>query len=404
MKNLAKIGLGVLTSIGGFLEAGSIGTALEAGAAFRFQLLWALALGVICVAFLTEMTGRLAAVSGRTVVDAMRKRFGFRVHAWPLGAQVVLNLFVLASEIGGASFALQMATGVSMSIWALPVTAGIWIVLWRARFGQIEHSMAALGLVTLCFVVAAVRLHPDWTKAAVGLLPAVPADQPAHYAYLAVSIIGASVSPYLVTFYSSGAVEEKWTTKDLMPNRIVAAIGMGFGSAVAAAVMIVAAVVIAPRTAHLTSFDQAAGVLVPALGRAGFWLFCASLFIGCVGAAFELALDLGYNVAQSMGWEWSESRKQWTEVRFSLVYTGALAVAVLPSLFAVNPFQLTLLSMALTALALPLVIGPLLIVMNDQTYLKQHTNGLISNTAVAAIAILTLVLALVAVPLQIAGG
>lgn len=404
MKNLTKIALGILTSIGGFLEAGSISTSLEAGASFRFQLLWALALGVICVAFLTEMTGRLAAVSGHTVVDAMRKRFGFRVQAWPLGAQILLNLFVLASEIGGASYALQLATGVSMAIWALPIVAVIWLVLWRAKFGQIEHAMAALGLVTLCFVVAAVMLHPDWRQAASGLLPSLPADKPAHYAYLAVSIVGASVSPYLITFYSSGAVEEKWTPKDLLPNRIVSGLGMGFGSAIAGAVMIVSAVVIAPRGIQLSSFDQAADVLVPALGRAGFWLFCASLFIGCVGAAFELALDLGYDVAQTMGWEWSESRKQWTEVRFSLVYTGGLALAALPSLFTVNPFQLTMLSMVLTALALPLVIGPLLVIMNDHSYLKQHTNGLISNTAVLAIAMLTLVLALVAIPLQILGG
>jgi Mn2+/Fe2+ NRAMP family transporter len=293
---------------------------------------------------------------------------------------------------------------VSMAIWALPVVAAIWIVLWRAKFGQIEHSMAALGLVTLCFVVAAIRLHPNWGSVASGLLPRQPAKEPAHYLYLAVSIIGASVSPYLVTFYSSGAVEEKWTTKDLMPNRIVAGLGMGFGSVVAAAVMIASAIVLAPRGGHLSSFDQVQDVLVPAFGRAGFWLFCASLFVGCIGAAFELALDLAYTIAQTMGWEWSESRKLWTEVRFSLAYTGGLALAVVPSLFGANPFQLTLLSMVLTAVALPLVIGPLLVIMNDETYLKKHTNGPIANAAVMTIAILTLVLALAAVPLQIVGS
>src|SRR5881394_1848822 len=129
MKSFAKVGLGILTSIGGFLEAGSIGTSLEAGAAYQFQLLWALALGVICIAFLTEMTGRLAAVSGHTVVDAMRKRFGFKVQAWPLTAQILVNLLVLAAEVGGAAFALQLATGIQMAVWALPIVAVIWVVL-----------------------------------------------------------------------------------------------------------------------------------------------------------------------------------------------------------------------------------------------------------------------------------
>src|SRR5918911_131973 len=103
MKNLIKVALGVVTSVGGFLEVGSIGTGLQAGASFRYQLLWALALGTICVGFLTEMTGRLAAVSHHTVVDAMRKRFGAGFQVWPLAAQLVVDLLVLASELGGAS-------------------------------------------------------------------------------------------------------------------------------------------------------------------------------------------------------------------------------------------------------------------------------------------------------------
>ena len=51
MKNLTKIGLGILTSIGGYLEVGSMGTAIQAGAAFRYSLLWAIACGTICIAF-----------------------------------------------------------------------------------------------------------------------------------------------------------------------------------------------------------------------------------------------------------------------------------------------------------------------------------------------------------------
>jgi Mn2+/Fe2+ NRAMP family transporter len=103
MKNLTKIGLGILTSIGGYLEVGSMGTAIQAGAAFRYELLWAIALGTICIAFLVEMTGRLAAVSRHSVVAAVRKRFGFRFQVWPLLSQVLVDLLVLASEIGGAS-------------------------------------------------------------------------------------------------------------------------------------------------------------------------------------------------------------------------------------------------------------------------------------------------------------
>jgi len=404
MKNLIKIALGIVTSVGGFLEVGSIGTGLQAGAAFRYQLLWAVVLGTICIAFLTEMTGRLAAVSQHTVIDAMRKRFGAPFQVWPLASQILVDLLVLASEVGGASLALQLATGISIQIWIVPVTLGIWLVLWLGTFSAIEHGVAIAGLVTLCFVLAAVWMRPDWHDVARGLLPHRPDTDPEHYAYLAVGIIGASVSPYLISFYSSGAVEEKWGPKDLMPNRIVAALGMGFGSIVALAVIVVAALVLAPRGIDAESYEQAAGLLSVPLGRWGFALFCLSLAIGCIGAALELALDLSYIVAQSFGWDWGEDKRPIEEARFALTYTVALAIAMIPSLIGIDPLKLTMFSMGVTVLALPIIVGPLIVLMNDEQYLKSHTNGPVANTAVVFIIAVAFIIAVLAVPVQWLGA
>src|SRR5207248_5357313 len=119
-------------------------------------------------------------------------------------------------------------------------------------------------------------IRPDWRQVAAGFVPQRPVVDAAQFAYLAVGILGATISPYLVTFYSSGAVEERWKTKDLLANRIVSALGMTFGSAISMAVVIVAAGVLAPRGIVADSYEQAAVMLTPPLGRWGFWLFCAS--------------------------------------------------------------------------------------------------------------------------------
>jgi Mn2+/Fe2+ NRAMP family transporter len=404
VKNLSKIGLGILTSIGGYLEVGSLGTAMQAGAAFEYRLLWAIAAGTICIAFLTEMTGRLAAVTHQPVVAAVRKRFGIRGQIGPLAAQIVVDLLVLASEIGGASLALELATGISIRVWVLPVALLLWALLWFATFGAIEHSVAVLGLVTLSFSVAAWKLGPDWRDVAVGLVPHRPPDDIAQYGYLAVGILGATISPYLFTFYSSGAVEEKWKEDSLVPSRIVSALGMGFGSLVAMSVVVVAAIVLAPRGIEPNTYQQAATMLTLPFGRWGFRLFCASLFIGCVGAALELALDVSYIVGQTFGWEWSEDQPPAAEARFALGYTLAIALGTIPSLFGVDPLKLTMFSMAITVVALPILVAPLLVVMNDAQYLKTHTNGWITNTAVVAIVALAFVLAVLAIPFQLAAG
>ena len=70
MKRFIEIALGIVTGIGGFLEAGSLATAAQAGAGFRFDLIWSLVLGAACLAFLVEMCGRLSAISKHTVPAA----------------------------------------------------------------------------------------------------------------------------------------------------------------------------------------------------------------------------------------------------------------------------------------------------------------------------------------------
>ena len=49
--DLLKIVLGVVTGIAGFLDAGSIATAAQAGATYRYTLIWAVLLGTLTIIF-----------------------------------------------------------------------------------------------------------------------------------------------------------------------------------------------------------------------------------------------------------------------------------------------------------------------------------------------------------------
>ncbi|HKN68682.1 MAG TPA: divalent metal cation transporter [Gemmatimonadaceae bacterium] len=404
MKRLLGIALGIVTSIGGFLEIGSITTAAQAGADFHYQLIWAVVLGTLCIALLIEMSGRFAAVSKHTIADAMRERFGLHFFMVPVVLVFFVSLLVLAAEIGGVCVALELVTGIHYSLWGLPVGLLAWGLLWYGTFSVIENGVSMLGLITIAFLVAALQLGPDWHALGAGLVPTLPDKQPAHYWFIAVSILGASISPYLFYFYSSGAIEEKWDVSYLAANRTVAAVGMGFGGFLNIAVLVVSALVLAPRGISVEKYAQLPLLLTTPWGRLGLALFAGCLFITCLGATTEIALALAYQIAQGFGWNWGEDIEPKDDARFSLMYTVTLLLATILVVVGLDPLKLTTLSMALTAASLPVSIVPFLVLMNDRSYLGEHTNGWLGNLSILIVSVLAAVVALVSIPLEIAGG
>jgi Mn2+/Fe2+ NRAMP family transporter len=197
VKRALQVALGILTAIGGFVDAGAIATAAGAGAVFRLG--WAMLLGTLAVILLVEMSGRLAAVSGKPYAASIRERFGFKYYLAPLTSEVIANSLLLAADIGGMAMGLSLLTGIRWNV-LLPLTAFIvWLMIWRAPFALIENGPSLLGLVTLSFLLGgptADLWRTLWK-------PAIRQGEWAGYLFMATAILGAVISPYLLIFYSS---------------------------------------------------------------------------------------------------------------------------------------------------------------------------------------------------------
>lgn len=404
MKKLPTLALGIVTSIGGFVEAGSISTAAQAGAEFGFALLWAIALAAVIVAMLSEMAGRVACVSRRSMAAAVRERFGVPFQLVPLAGELLIDTVLLTAEIGGAAIALKMLSGIAFPWWILPIAALAWLVLWLGSFAFIEDGVGLLGMITLSFIVAAWWLRPDPGEVARGFVPQLPRDHLARYAFLAVGIVGATVSPYLLNFYSSGTIEEKLGEPDLWINRTTAYMGMMLGSIVSMAVLVTAAVVLRPQGVMADSYENAARMFEPVYGSWGTVLFALSLGVGCFGAAVEIALNTGYAVAQSLGWEWGADKPRRQAARFTVTFSLMVVIAALIGVTGIDPLQLTQIALALTVVFMPAIVLPFLVLMNNQAYVKTHHSGPIGNTVLAVLTIAGAIMALVVIPLEIVGG
>ena len=404
MSAILDLVLGIVTSIGGFVEAGSISTAAQAGSEFGLQLLWAIAIATLMLAMLVEMSGRLSAVSKRSMAAAVRERFGIKFQVIPFTAELVIDTLLLAAEIGGAAIAIKLLSGIHWQWWVIPLGALAWATLWWCRFGVIEYGIGLLGLVTLSFVYSAWRLQPPTGSLAASLVPSLPQHDSVRYAFLAVSIVGATVSPYLLNFYSSGSIEEKMAEEELWVNRATSYLGMCFGGVVSMGVLVTSAMVLQRQHIVPDSYEQAALMFVPVFHEWAVPLFAAALGIGCFGAAVELALNAGYVCSQVFGWSWGANRPRRDAARFSAAFTLVLVTALLVGVLGFDPLRLTLVSVALTVVIMPFVVLPFLALMNDPKYVKKHGSGPIGNVLLAVLTVLGGLLAVVVIPLELFGG
>jgi len=166
-----KVALGILAAIGGFVDIGDLVFNVAAGATFGYQLLWVVVIGVIGIIVYSEMCGRVAAVSGKAVFDAVRERVGFKAGLAALVSAQVVNLLTLTAEIGGVAICLELLSGLPYRWLIVLAGLALMIVVWFVAFEWVERIFGYGGLCMLVFAVAAVKLHPAWGAVGHGFVP-----------------------------------------------------------------------------------------------------------------------------------------------------------------------------------------------------------------------------------------
>jgi Mn2+/Fe2+ NRAMP family transporter len=404
VKKVFSIALGIIAAIGGFVDIGDIVFNVAAGATFGYQLLWAVVVGVGGIITYAEMCGRVAAVSEKAVFDVVRERLGFSAGLVTLVAGQFVNLLTLAAEIGGVALTLQLLSGLPYRLLLVLAVFVLFVVLWAMPFSWIERVFGYGGLCLLVFVVAAIKLHPDWGSVAHGFVPSTGSGDGVVYAYYVVGLIGAAMIPYEVYFYSSGAVEERWTPKDLGVNRANVLIGYSLGGLLSFALMISAGALLLPRGIQPDLLGTVALVAASPIGQLGLILALVGTLFAVSGAAIDSAFSGAYNVAQFFGWEWGKYRHNVGAPRFTIAWIVMLVLGFLIVVTGVDPILVTEFSVIFAVVALPLTYLPILLVANDRAYMGRYANGVLANVFGGLYFVIILVIAVVAIPLLIASN
>jgi len=406
MKKIFAVALGILTAIGGFVDIGDLVTNAVVGSRFGMSLTWVVLLGIVGICVYADMSGRVAAVSGRATFEIIRERLGPRAGLANLTASFLINLLTLTAEIGGIALALQLAAGVGPGMWIPVALFGVWIVVWRTKFSIMENVTGLVGLCLIVFAVALFLLHPDWGT--LGTQASQPWTQitgnPLSYWYFAVALFGAAMTPYEVFFFSSGGVEEGWTKKDLGTERANVFIGFPLGGMLSLAIAACAAVVLLPKAIEVTSLSQIVLPVAQAGGKLALAFVIVGILAATFGAALETTLSSGYTLAQFFGWSWGKFRKPAQAARFHLSMIVCLLIGGGILATGVDPVAVTEVSVVFSAVALPLTYFPILVVANDPEYMGDEVNGRMRNGLAVFFLAVIMVAALAAIPLMIMTG
>jgi manganese transport protein len=403
MKRLFEVFLGILTAFGGFVDMGDLVANAQTGARFGMGLAWVVVVGVIGIVVYAEMAGRVAAISGRPVFDVIRERLGARAALVNLGASFFINILTLTAEIAGLAVVIELATAVNYLLWIPLAAVAVWLVIWKVRFSIFEKVFGLTGLLLVVIPVAVWQLHADGG----GLLmqathPTIPGSESlATYAFAGVALLGAAMTPYEVFFFSSGAVEDRWTRRDLNVNRANVFLGFPLGGLLSIAIMASTAIVLKPRGIAADTLGHVTLPVATAVGEVGVAILLVGMFAAIFSAALETSLSAGYTVSQYFGWQWGTFVKPREAARFHVVVIASILFSVALALTTIDPIKVTEYSIVLSAAALPLTYFPILVVANDPAYVGDATNGRILNAIATVYLVILVVVSVATIPLII---
>jgi manganese transport protein len=199
------------------MDPGNWGTALQAGAQFKYDLLWVVGLASLMAIFMQVISARLGVVTGKDLAQCCREWY----PGWTRWPNWLLSELAVAAcdlaEVLGSAVALNLLFHIPL-FWAVVITGlDVLLLLGLQSFGMraIEAVVLVLiGTIAVCYFVEIFVLpqtQPSFAEMARALVS--PHFRQAGMLYLTIGIIGATVMPHNLYLHSA-LVQSRKLQKD----------------------------------------------------------------------------------------------------------------------------------------------------------------------------------------------
>ncbi len=253
----AFVGPAILVSVG-YMDPGNWGTDLAAGAQFKYDLLWVVALASIMAMFMQVISARLGVVTGKDLAQASRDWYPTwtRVPNW-LMTELAIAACDLA-EVLGSAVALNLLCHIPL-LWAVILTGfDVLLLLGLQRYGMRTIEAIVLVLVwtiAACYFIEIFILpetKPEFLEMGRALI--TPRLAETGMMFVAIGIIGATVMPHNLYLHSA-LVQSRKLQKDeasirsaIRFNTIDSVAALSVAFLVNAAILVLAAMVFYGKT------------------------------------------------------------------------------------------------------------------------------------------------------------
>ncbi len=248
----AFVGPAILVSVG-YMDPGNWGTDLQAGAQYKYGLLWVVGLASLMAIFMQVLSARLGVVTGKDLAQCCRDWYP-KWSRWPnwLLCEVAIGACDLA-EVLGSAVALNLLFHIPL-LWAVIITGlDVLLLLALQSFGMRTIEAVVLLLIATIFVCYFIEIfilpetQPSFLEMGRALI--TPSLREAGMLYVAIGIIGATVMPHNLYLHSA-LVQSRRLQKDqpsirraLRFNTIDSVVALTVAFFVNAAILVLAAMV-----------------------------------------------------------------------------------------------------------------------------------------------------------------
>ncbi len=383
-------------------DAGGITTYSLAGANYGLSLLWSLIPITFVLVIVQEMGARMGVVSGKGLSDLIREKFGVKITFYLMILLTLTNLGNTIAEFAGIAASLEIF-GVSKYL-AVPLS--ILFLMWLAVKGtyrSVEKVFLTACVFYVAYIVAGFLVKPDW----IGVVQAfaTPSFSPDTASVLMLTgLVGTTIAPWMQFYLQASVVDKGLRVQDLRTVRLDVIIGSLGVSVVAFFIILACASTLFKAGINIDEASQAALALEPIAGKYCTWLFAFGLFNASMFAAAILPLSTAYTICEAFGWEssldkkFSEAPQFYGLYCFTIIFSGI--VILLPNLPLISIMYI---SQVINGLVLPVVLVFMLKLINDESVMRQHTNGILYNVAAWLSVATLIVLSAIAIILMLTG-